>query len=358
MGNEFGTANVNGSSEGFESFSLVKLKTPKKEGETTELVARLLPPMKSYSETGKWGFYYKQHFGYYGTNPNNPAKNRARPFACVEELDSDRNVVVACPECEMIESKRKLKQQLLNKGEDANSLNDWLFRHNLNCKVWINAMTPEGKFIVLQLTHKTVKTVLKPFLKKLDEKFNTNALDPHKGVWLKFTRTGVGRDATDKVECDTETRVLEDGTEAEVRKMSCLTPEQIQKALKICPDLAKDPNAGMVRTLSVEKIRELVNCDGDPTTVDRIFGDSKTTTASSYDADDDVDTETSSNPASTPAVSTAASVVVTTPSIDDEEAKLMAQMAALKERKARETATATVSSQNAPEDFLAQFSPK
>ena len=390
MSNEFGTANIDPPK--FEGYKILKLKTPNphKGEDKTELVVRLLPPMKSYANTGVWKFYYGQHFGHYGVNTRNPDKPRARPFGCIQRK-VNKQVVEACPKCDQIESQRGKKEareealkkanpsfddsalsDLYRNDKELQVINEWLFRHSCQKQYWINVMTPSGEFGVLQLSYTTVKDKLEPFLKKLRDDMKIDAFSPSKGVWLKFTRTGQRPRVTDTVEYDATIRVLEDGTPVPVPKLAPMDADQVERALKICPDLSKD----VVKYLTFEQIEALVNCDDAPESVDRIWGDASTT-----DDDSDETEAVTVAPLTVPVAAlanaappncvltpvTPTPVVQAAPVVDDEEAQLVAQMAALKERKAREAAAKTAptaappnmaSSSDAPADFLAQFSPK
>lgn len=293
--NAFGKTNIDPVYDGPAYF---KLKTPDaKKGETmTELVVRLLPSMKSYRDSGEWKFFYGQHYGYYGTNPRNPDKPRPRPFACIQKKNGKtKEIVDHCPKCDQIEAQRKKyeerEQALLkahpgidpkvNKKEwrevkDADAklkaLSEWLRKHNCDKKFWMNVMSKDGKFGVLQLSYKTTKDVLMPFLKKLRDEEKMDPFDPAGAPFLKFTRTGQKPQVVDAVGLYQEKIEVEVGgklKKLDETVMSTLTDEQIARALKQCPDLKLEA----VQFLAFEKIEQLVNSSGSAEEVDAIWGD-------------------------------------------------------------------------------------
>ena len=208
-----------------------------------------------------------------------------------------------------------------------------------------------------------MKDVIEPKLKIWRDSKKLDVFHPFKGVWLKFTRTGVAPRVTDSVELFME-EVDFNGEKLERPKVSTLTKDQIARALKICPDLAKD----VVKFLPVDKMTALVNSKGDLDKVDEIWdGPKKDKVAAGGSLEDGL--EGSSEGASTDpeldaldevmaldtsATSlTATKVVADVQIVDDEEAALEAQMKALKERKAKKTAPA-----ESAEDFLSAFGVK
>lgn len=285
MSEGFGKASLENTFDGYKFFKL-RTPDPKKNEEKTELILRILPSMKSYRDSGTWRFFYGQHYGYQGNNPRDPSKPRARPFGCIQKKNKDKSIKVHCPKCDQIEAKRKqydarAEDLLKSSGLDKDSrefkdlkqtdtklkvLGEWLRKHNCDKKFWINVMSLNGEFGVLQLSYKTSEDVLLPLLKELRDKEKVDALDPMGGVFLRFTRTGKNPQVVDAVEVYTET-VQVDGRTFKEYKSAKMTPQQIERALKVCPDLAKD----VVKMISAETIQALVDCNGDPDVVDKIW---------------------------------------------------------------------------------------
>jgi hypothetical protein len=350
----FGKVNLDDSYEGFKYF---KLKTPDiRKGETeTELILRLLPSMHSYRDSGEWKFFYGQHYGHYGNNPKQPDKPRARPFGCIQQKNPKTGEIeVECPKCTQIEKKKAAKkareEQLLKQlqAQDASidekspefkeakaddkklqDLNAWLMKHNCDKKWWMNVMDLKGEFGVFQLSYTTMKERLLPLLRDLRDKKKIDAFDPAKGVFLRFTRSGKGINVVDNVTVYTETVVVE-GEELQKMKFAPLTDEQIEKALKICPDLKKD----VVKFISAKQIAELVERGDDPDAVDEIWPPENA----------QVKTEVKDDS-------------------DDEEAELERLLAEKKAAKAAKAIKAKTEDKptktvETPEDFLAQFAVK
>lgn len=279
---EFGDANMG---TGREFYKRWKLRTPNpKEDETeTVFVARLLPAIKSLKATGQYKVYAGTHFGYYGVNKNSPDKPRMRTFKCIEESKGkgkDRKITKHCPECDLIYEKQEALKALVKSLEakdmseediadhvKVKALNGWLRQHNVDRKFAINAMSKAGEFGILQLSWKTVMEQLEPCIEKCRKERKVDPLSPVKGVWLRFTRRGKRPSVTDGVEPETELKTI-DGEEVAKMCLSSMTQEQVNKALKICPDLATE----VVRTVTEAQIKALTTCDGSPEAVDAALG--------------------------------------------------------------------------------------
>ena len=392
----FGTASLDREYDGPKTFKL-KVPDSKKNEETTEFICRLLPPMKSLKDQQHaWKKFYGIHYGHSGNNPRDAQKNRPRPFACIEEKDyRTKEIKVHCPKCDQMEvmrSKQKTREselKLANPSVAENekamkdicradatyaSYNEWLKKHNCDKKWYINVMSYAGEFGVLHLTYTTMKDVLEPKLKEWRDKEKLDVFHPHKGVWLRFTRSGVAPRVTDNVELFMDSVEISPGRIVKEVKNAPLTKEQIQRALKICPDLAKD----VVKFLPPDKIVALIATKGDLDKVDEIWDGpkkDKATTSSSLESglNTDPDLDAGVDDVGTTLETTGSVADTSTTSgpveIDDEVAALEAQMKALKERKAQTAVVAKVaatevavttrsSATESAEDFLSSFSAK
>lgn len=280
-----------------------------------ELIVRILPPMHSLAEKGKWAMYYGQHFGYAG-NGKDPGKAKQRPFGCIEQSDfRTKMITVACPACDVIAEKKadreareaEYKAKKLGEGEIRDLLDpltQWLKKHNCDRKWHINVMNQAGEFGVLTISH-TVKKMLDV---KMEELRKNKKIDPmllDQGVWFRFTRMGKFP-VQDAVEVVTESFDVKDVGQVERVLKAPLTEAQQEQALKVCPDLAKD----VVKFISGKQIAQLVASSGDPDEVDRIWQIGTKTTERT--------------PARTPAAST------TQTDSGAEMARLKAELAALK----------------------------
>lgn len=387
----FGSASVE---QEFDGFKIFKLKTPdeKKQESQTELIVRLLPPMHSLkADPTGWRRFYGNHYGHYGNNPRNPEKPRPRPFGCIQDKNfKSGEIRVHCPKCDQMEvyrGKQKRRQEEIvaanphlskieNEKDREKAIRDlckpdkvfatyseWLRKHNCDKKWWINVMAKDGSFGVLQLSHDTFKKKLEIKLKEWRDNKKLDVFHPIKGVWLRFTRTGQNPRVTDEVNLYTET-VEKDGDTYEKIMHAAMTPDQIKRALKVCPDLAKD----CVVVLPKEKIQALIDTKGDQDKVDLIWDGEKKesksvgTSSSLEDSLDEPDTstkepETASQGKAETKVETKAEPEAAAE--DDDEAKALAALAAArarKEAKAKAAASPPPSSaSDDPEDFLATF---
>lgn len=261
-----------------------RLKSPKGNESETTMVRRVLPPMKSLKEKKQYACFHAQHFGYNGVNKDDPSKVRFLPFGCVREYDPvTKKVSQTCAGCDELYSKKDAKEGILAhckaSGEDPSKyaeklepLNEWLKNYNRDGKWYLNAMSPEGEFGTLAIT-KTCYEALRVLFSKTLKEDGIHGINPSDGVWVKFTRTGYGRDVLDTVEVVYENIQLPNGKIGKTVKLAPLTADQLQSALKICDDLATDP----VRYLSPEKVSQIVATGGDPEEIDRIWATSQRT---------------------------------------------------------------------------------
>lgn len=376
----FGTASLDREYDGYKVFKL-KVPDAKKQEDSTEFICRFLPPMKSLKDqSNAWKMFYGNHYGHYG-NGKSADKPRSRPFGCIERKDRNREIIVHCPKCDQMEvtrSKQKARESELKAANPSvadneramkdicradsayAAYNEWLKKHNCDKKWYINVMAQDGSFGVLMVTYTTMKDVIEPKLKTWRDGKKIDVFHPFKGVWLKFTRTGVAPRVTDSVELLME-EVDFNGEKLERPKVSVLTKEQIARALKICPDLAKD----VVKFLPVDKMTALVESKGDLDKVDEIWdGPKKDKVAAGGSLEDGLE-GASTDPEldaldkvmsleTSPTAITSTNAGTNVQAVDAEEAALEAQMKALKERKAKKSATPSESA----EDFLSAFGAK
>jgi hypothetical protein len=349
MSNGFGTPQY-GNSNGprYENW---RLKTPdaSKGEQKTSFICRIIPPMKSLAESGKWAFYHGQHFGYAGVNPRDPDKVKQRPFACVKKEDfRTKMVTVACAACDIIdekfEEKKRREAEYKAQGlsdsaikERLEPLTAWLKRHNCDRKWHLNVMTPEGKFGVLQIPH----SVKKQLDQKIDELREKKKIDPiaiDQGVWFNFTRMGKFP-VTDGVEWVME-GFERDGETFERIKKAPLTEEQCKNALEILPDLARET----VKFISVQQVVQIVASSGDPEEIDRIWQQGTRTEQRERTPVSARASAPATTPVPQPAATAPAAAPVTTAtapattSEDDEIAEYEKKIAAMKAAKAAKAA--------------------
>lgn len=266
----------------------VKTGTPQ-EGDNT---FRILPPMHSLAESGKWAIYESTHWGYFGVNSDPKGKPIARPFRCIKVTNRKTQLVeVECPACTQYDEQVAVAEAQLASLKAAGtseeetktvmaSINGWLGDHRPERKWYVNVMLPDGTFCDYKLNHKFHKKGIDALIQKYQEIEGKDPLDLDDGCWFNIARTGKKINVVDVVDFAkdwVEVSVQGKLQKVAVTRTSALTEEQKVKALETCRDLTK--LGGTV--LSYDQIFELVNCDQEPETVDKIMGISKERSAAS-----------------------------------------------------------------------------
>ncbi len=240
---------------------------------------RVMPPMHSLADEGKWAVYRTTHWGYAGVHPSDPAKTVVRPFLCIEDKDRRSGMVrQACGECDNFRAKEAeanaYEAELKKKGLDTKAIkddpdmkafNDWLSAHSPERKWYINVKYKDGTFGDYKINHKTHKKGIDAKIAELLDNQQIDALDPEQGVWFNIKRLGDGFTVPDVVEVEMTPGEKKGSLEI---ALAPLTPEEQERGLKECRDLAT--LGGSV--LTEEQIYALVQCDGTPEAVDKIFG--------------------------------------------------------------------------------------
>lgn len=239
-------------------------------------IFRLLPAMKSGANDGTWAVYHAQHFGYSVPNKREPGKTVKRTFRCVRQKDRNGMVVQECPECNLIEQKKALKEQAIKKLEAAGKskefidariqpIEDWLKEHNVDAKWYIGVKSYAGPCGALAIPHK-MKLSLERRIEKLKEK-GIDAFDIDSGAWLHFKRTGFkASEMNFEVEAVTESETI-NGKVFDSIKLAPLTDADLENALREVPDLKTEA----VRFVTVEQVQALVDSGGDPEVVEQIL---------------------------------------------------------------------------------------
>lgn len=316
-----------------------------KEGVTT---ARILPPMKSLAESGEWAVYIGTHFGYKGVNSKDRSKPTYRPFKCIQERDFKTKMILQdCPECDLIAAREEelkvLEVDAKAKGHSAEEIKElkaplatWLSDHNCDRKWHMNVKMQDGSFAVLQISHRTKKLLEAEIARVLSED-GIEALDLNQGVWFRFTRTGKGTETQDTVSVEYES--IKDAATGRVQrtvKLAPLTEAECEKALKECPDLAKN-----VREISYEQIKLLTQCSGDDEDVDEILalGEKKEASPQTTRSVQQPASSTTAPKSQTQAAAPAPATQAAQPApAANAEADLQAQIAALQAKLAAQTA--------------------
>ena len=261
-----------GSTQKYETW---KLKNTK-DGETDELILRVLPLMKSLVQLDDFGVYWALHYGWNGVNEKDPSKPAYHPFLCVEEKNYGM-ITNECPACKYRNGymdKLKLVESDPTKAELKGKLVGWLKDHGRDGKFRIPCINKQGQFGIFQAPYGVVMQ-LRNEMKKLREQNypgTTVSIKPagRKGLWFKITRTNRPSTTSDKVEVN---RIANpDGSE--IKDFHVITDEQLGEAQNRIPDLLELKNQNRIR---VEQIEALIALDkagrgsSDPVEVDRIL---------------------------------------------------------------------------------------
>ncbi len=347
-------------------------------------IIRVLPPMHSFADAGKWTNYVGIHFGVEGIDPKDSSQTKQRPFRCIQEKQRNGIITQACPMCDKIEGVKaemaELEQKLIKASAPKDQIETelapmegWLRSHNVDRKHYLNAIYEDGEMGWFLLSHRTKSKQLDVKIDEARDTFGVDPLDIDGGCWFNVKRTGKKLEVVDVVEIVMEdvevagqTRKLKD------IKRAPLSEEMCTKALAECRDLA---TVGTL--LTFEQIQAIANSSGDPEEIDAIFASNETAPAASSSKSEA--TKTASAPA-TKTVEKPATVVKTetkvaapaTKAVDPAIADRLAQIKAKKEaeaaaetaRKKAEEEAAKAAESAAPaaddsnlsdEEFLAKF---
>ncbi len=262
--------------------STASVKTGKpKEGNN---FIRILPPMHSLAESGKWAFYETTHWGFHGVNPTDPSQPFSRPIRCVKVEDRRTRMVsvecAACNEYDKREEEAKNMEAELRAGKAADdeietqmaSVNDWLKGHRPERRWYVNVLYKDGTFGNYKLNHKFHMAKLREFTEGPTSLQETEGVDPlelSQGVWFNIFRAGKGIKAVDTIKVEMEDVTPAGATRKQFQTLLApLTDEQADQALRECVDL---PTLGGI-TVTPEQMEELVSCSGEPEEIDRILG--------------------------------------------------------------------------------------
>ena len=271
----FGVAKYGGGG-GFKTWDLKTDKT----GGTLIYTFRILPPMKSLAQEGKWALYHGTHFGYAGVDKKDSTKTKQRPFKCIEERDFRKNNMItkACPECQLVAGKKaeleakeiQVKANIQNTEAIVKELlaedREWLYSHNCQRQWHMNVMSPQFEFGVLRMAHE-VKKLLEEKIKECKKNWGVDPTDLNSGCWFQFKRVGAKMAVQTTVELEMEQQKDATGrTTGQSLKLAPLTEEQAKQALENCPDLND-----VVSVLSEQQITLLTTGSGDPEEIDNIW---------------------------------------------------------------------------------------
>lgn len=254
---------------------------------------RIMPAMHSFADEGKWAVYYTTHWGYSGSSKSDPTKTVVRPFRCIEDKDRRSGFVrQACAECDNFRVKeaeanayeatlkaKGLDDKAIKADPEMKAFNDWLQQHAPERKWYINVMYRDRSFGDYKINHKTHKKGIDAKIQELMEKNDIDATDLDQGVFFNIKRLGDGFTVPDVVEVSMKPGDKKGSMDIE---LAPLTDEEKDRGLKECRDLATLGGT----LLSEEQIYALVQSDGSPEAVDKIFGERPTQASRPIQAED------------------------------------------------------------------------
>lgn len=307
-------------------------------------VFRIAPPVKSLKTAGRWSVYDSLHYGYTIPNDQNPDKPRHKPFRCIFKKNRGTGIIEQdCPECTLLESKenelKALEAAQIANGKTPDEAKEFtkgaarlLREHNLDKKHYVLAKNLAGEWGTLKVPHRAMQALQNLIEKYMKDNEGAHPLAPSGGVWFRFTRKGKGLQTEHYVEIENESL----GGGRFQYKNGALTQLDIE-GIKKCPDLATMNDN---KNLTYDQILALVRSNGDPQICAQVFGQgSRRTQAATTAAPAPVSTP-APQPVTTQAAVAAQPAVAPAPAVDDEEAALLAQLAAAKARKAAAAAAA------------------
>lgn len=223
---------------------------------------------------GKWFKFVAQHFGYKVTNRD--GEDKLRTFLCPRIYDPVKKVEKhPCAECHKIErqkdllTKRELqyKEEGLSKADIATktqALRDWIRAHNRDMKYLIHVMNPKGEFGYVRLPS-TAFYQLKDRIKEM-EQAGIDLFDPNQGVWFSVNKSGkdFNTEYSTTIEMETE---LVNGRKMQTEKLAPLTDDQLEQALRECPQFDK-----LTTVITDRQIEQLAASNGSPEEATAIMG--------------------------------------------------------------------------------------
>lgn len=218
----FGTASLEKSTQQYVKRNYFNFSKDKR-----SFVLRVLPPFGSMKNNPLgWAKYWAVHFGYTDAN------GKLRPFASPLKK-RDGVVVQRDPALEYIESLQIALQNAKSQEEKA-EIESKLRRFNLSKKWYLNAVDLEGRIGLFSIPHKMM-LALEAELKRLKQEGH-DPLSLDKGLFLEFSKEGVGRDTVHKVQLYMET-VNVGGKKYKSEKTHTIDDDFASRAERECFDL-------------------------------------------------------------------------------------------------------------------------
>lgn len=193
-----------------------------------ESAFRILPPLGSLADAGRWSAFYSVHYGYKNS------QEKMRPF--VSPLVKNKQTKMVEVRDFALERLDTLKAEL-NKAKEAKDqpMIERLSKlvggmkpvYNLDSNHYMNVVDTQGNIGVLKLRHRA-KLVLDNAIRKLRDG-GVDPLSVENGRFFVFTRSGMGLDTTFQVSVLQEERNIEGIGKVYIDKPHVLTTEIINR---------------------------------------------------------------------------------------------------------------------------------
>lgn len=261
-------------------------------------IYRILPPLGSMAEKGRWNRYISVEWGYKDLKGNN------RPFQDVRVVNSKSKMVEVESSAhllrEQIASQYKQVVEMYKNGkaskDDVEQMKKKSEQFNLDKKYYLNAINLKGEIVLLKIGHKA-KLGVDAEIKKLRDK-GVDPLSLENGRFFNINRVGTGMNTVYSVSIASETveATMADGSKASVQKelIHKIDDSIINRLASEATDLGTLDKLYVV--LTADQVKQIV--EGGPAAVSAIMGDrdSKSAPAGDEDGGGEPELHTSSAP--------------------------------------------------------------
>jgi len=291
--------------------------------ENGDNVFRILPPMKSLAEAGKWRMYYPVQWGFKNT------KGQNRPFIDPRTVNFRTKMVEVESSAYLLREKLKQRKDTLVSAlkegrasqDSVTKAVELIKQYNLDGKHYVNAVNLKGEIGLLKLNTK-FKNALEAQIKEYQEKQGLHPLymgeDGMTGLFLNFHRSNQTGNLQDWV--FQVSPYLENGSDGAMRYKTHTMDAGFLGRL----DAEAFDLADLYPTPSAEEVAKMVNLETltvNPAAVDEVLGVTEKadsglsesqpgSVSSSASGTSETEAQGTSAPAHTP------DPVVTTPAVD------------------------------------------
>jgi hypothetical protein len=220
-------------------------------------IYRILPPVHSLAQHGKYAKYHAIHKNLRGTPSEKNNKGAYFPFACIQEKDKNGIITRHCPLCDRVFELDAQLKLAKDQGASKDQMQDFRMAQIMpiqsDKKYYLNVVNQENKIGVLPITYTMFQA-----LEHLMAEFDSKGIDltGQEAPFLNFTVTQKykgDQDAVHKVDA-----FLAPSTDGSFRYVShAMTPDFIERMRTEARDLTK-----LFREIDVESLAALAVGDG------------------------------------------------------------------------------------------------